>query len=174
MAPPIKTPTRNLNKVLRTYVSQTIWNLHLTTTVQKVFPDEVYPGFTGVNKWRKKTGRWFSTGQGAVSFKGNVASATPDDATMIFTYDDHLRFVDMGVGQGTKYEDVDSAKKAHYKRRYIRVWDRRKGRSQRPAIMMEFRHLQRRLTKHLADYYGTTHEAYIVRTFDQKTIELLF
>ena len=81
---------------------------------------------------------------------------------------------DMGVGQGTSYEDVDNARKARYQTRYISKWDRKSGKSQRPAIMMELRHLQERIKKYLVDFYGYEGEVRLLNTFSDASPIKLF
>ena len=86
---------------------------------------------------------------------------------MAFEFNDYMRFVDMGVGQGTSYEDVESGKKARFQTRYISKWDRKSGKSQRPAIMMELRHLQQRIANYLVDFYGYEGEVKLINTFEE-------
>ena len=70
-----------------------------------------------------------------------------------------------------KYDDVDSARKANYARRYVRSWKRYgAGRSQRPAIMMELRHLQTRMQNYLVDFYGFQGETMLIKAFEDNEI----
>lgn len=73
----------------------------------------------------------------------------------------------MGVGAGTNYEDVESGKKARFQTRYVSKWDRKSGKSQRPAIMMELRHLQQRIANYLVDFYGYEGEVKLINTFEE-------
>lgn len=134
---------------------------------QCIYPKEVYKGYAVVNQKRKEMGSWYSTGQGAKSFNGQILEAGEGGkVTMAFTFNDYLRFAEMGVGKGTSYEDVQSAKKARFQTRYISKWDRKVGSSQRPAIMMELRHLQQRIANYLVDFYGFEGEVRLVNTFE--------
>ena len=72
----------------------------------------------------------------------------------------------MGVGMGTKWEDVETAKKVNYRNRYIRKWERPQGKSHRPALMPEVRHLGTRIRNYLADFYGYTEPLNIIKNLD--------
>lgn len=135
---------------------------------QCIYPKEVYNGYAVVNQKRKEMGQWYSTGEGAKSFAGRIIEAGEEGkVTMAFLFNDYLRFVDMGVGQGTTYEDVESGKKARFQTRYVSKWDRKSGKSQRPAIMMELRHLQQRIANYLVDFYGYEGEVKLINTLDE-------
>lgn len=161
----IANPIFPLNRVIGSFVRQAQTQLEINFMKQKVWPTEVYNGYAVVNEKRKEMGSWYSTGAGARSFHGVVNHADKaGNVQVTFSYLEYLKFVDLGVGKGTKIEDVESSKKAYYTRRYISSWNRRRGMSQRPAIMMEMRHLQRRIAEHLTDYYGYEGEVQIVNT----------
>ena len=148
------------------FFQQTINQLEVNTMTQRIYPKEVYNGYAIVNQKRKEMGSWFSTGEGSKSFSGKIIEAGQNGkVTMAFNFLDYMRFAEMGVGMGTKYGDVDSNKKAYYTRRYISKWDRKSGRSQRPAIMMELRHLQTRIRDYLVDFYGYEGETMLLNTF---------
>lgn len=135
---------------------------------QCIYPKEVYNGYAVVNQKRKEMGQWHSTGEGVKSFAGKIIEAGEGGkVTMAFQFNDYMRFVDMGVGQGTTYEDVESVKKARFQTRYVSKWDRKSGKSQRPAIMMELRHLQQRIANYLVDFYGYEGEVKLINTFEE-------
>lgn len=166
MGKPIKNPMMPLGAMSQKFLEQTLNQLQINTMTQRVYPKEVYSGYMVINSKRKEAGMWYSTGQGSESFAGRVFSGdNVGKITFAFTYNDYMRFVDMGVGLGTKYEDVETAKKARCKTRYLHNWARKDGKSHRPAIMMEFRHLQTRLGNYLRDYYGYEGEIAFVNTF---------
>lgn len=168
MGKPIKNPIFSFNRVARQFFQQTINQLEANTVTQCIFPKEVYNGYAVVNQKRKEMGQWYSTGEGAKSFAGRIIEAGEGGrVTMAFTFNDYMRFVDMGVGQGTSYEDVESGKKARFQTRYVSKWDRKSGKSQRPAIMMELRHLQQRIANYLVDFYGYEGEVKLVNTFEE-------
>lgn len=157
-----------LNEMSRLFFQQTLDQLEINTVTQVVYPMEVYRGYKVINEKRKEAGMWYSTGQGVHSFAGRiVADGSASTMTFAFSYNDYMRFVDMGVGQGTKYEDVENSKKARFRSRYISNWDRKAGKSQRPAIMMELRHLQKRVGDYLRDFYGYEGEVALLSTFDE-------
>ena len=154
---------------------QTINQLEVNTMTQCIYPKEVYNGYGVVNQKRKEMGMWHSTGEGAKSFGGKIIEAGEGGrVTMAFSFNDYLRFVEMGVGQGTKYEDVENSKKARYQSRYVTKWNRKEGKSQRPAIMMELRHLQQRIANYLVDFYGYEGEVALINTFEEASPIRLF
>lgn len=151
-------PVLRLNRVVHLFFTQTLSQIDADMRMQHIWPDEIYPGFAEVNAIRKKKGQWFSTGRGAKSFRGKhtkIASEEDTSIAILFSYNDYLRYAELGVGKGVKAEDGKRSKKGHYNVRYTRVWNRRKGKSHRP-LMYEFRHLQTRLMNYMTDYYCET------------------
>lgn len=175
MGKPIQNPMFPFSRVAARFFQQTINQLEVNTMTQCIYPKEVYNGYSIVNAKRKDMGMWYSTGEGAKSFAGRIIEAGEGGkVTMAFQFNDYLRFAEMGVGKGTKYEDVESVKKARYQTRYISKWDRSRGKSQRPAIMMELRHLQQRIANYLVDFYGYEGEVKLINTFeDASPIKIL-
>lgn len=168
MGKPIKNPIFPFNRVAARFLQQTVNQLEVNAMTQCIYPKEVYKGYAVVNQKRKKMGQWYSTGEGAKSFAGKIIEAGEGGkVTMVFQFNDYMRFAEMGVGMGTKYEDVESGKKARFQSRYISKWDRRVGKSQRPAIMMELRHLQQRIANYLVDFYGYEGEVRLLNTFEE-------
>lgn len=166
MSTPIKNPVLPFPKIARLFFDQTITQLEVRTMTQRIYPKEVYNGYSIVNKKRKEMGMWYSTGEGVNSFAGKIIQAgRSGEVTMAFEFNDYMRFAEMGVGKGTSYEDVDTAKSARVGTRYIGKWDRKAGKSHRPAIMMELRHLQTRITNYLVDFYGYEGETMLLNTF---------
>lgn len=161
-------PTLPLRYVANMFKEQTLDAIENNLMTQKIWPYEVYPGYKMTNDRRKQEGGWFSTGQGARSFEGHVVEADEDKGrvTLSFRYNEYMKFVDMGVGAGRKADDVERAKKANYKRRYINKWIPSAGVSHRPAISMEFRHLASRLQSYCYDFYGNELEYRVLNTFD--------
>lgn len=162
---PIKSPWAPLRDVAGVYLKQAITDIEVNMLTQRVYPTEVYRGYEKVNEYRKKHGMWFSTGEGARSFEGSVykADEKTGDLMVGIRYMDYLRYVDIGVGLTGRPDDpeahitadmVDRSKRAKFKSRYISKWDRRQGKSHRPAIMRTVRRLAKRYEQHLADYYG--------------------
>lgn len=145
---------------MRNMGRETISRLRHNFVIQKIWPTEVYPGYAEKNAKKKGVpGAWYSTGEGIKSFEFEVMSAEDGNETIRFQYNRYLRYVDIGVGAGTTAEDVDRGKKARYNKRYLRIWDRSRGRSHRPSIMMEMRHRQGALGMFLQNYYGREVEA---------------
>ena len=168
MGKPIKNPIFPFNRVAARFFRQTINQLEVNSMTQCIYPKEVYNGYAVVNQKRKEMGQWYSTGEGAKSFAGRIIEAGEGGkVTMAFHFNDYMRFVDMGVGAGTNYEDVESGKKARFQTRYVSKWDRKSGKSQRPAIMMELRHLQQRIANYLVDFYGYEGEVKLINTLDE-------
>ena len=168
MGKPIKNPIFPFPRVAARFFQQTINQLEVNTMTQCIYPKEVYNGYAVVNQKRKEMGMWYSTGEGAHSFAGKIIEAgQAGKVTMAFTFNDYMRFAEMGVGMGTKYEDVEASKKARFQTRYISKWDRKAGKSQRPAIMMELRHLQQRIANYLVDFYGYEGAVKLINTFEE-------
>lgn len=175
MAQPIKNPIFPFNRVAQRFFQQTINQLEVNTMTQRIYPKEVYNGYAVVNQKRKEMGSWYSTGEGVKSFTGKIIEAGENGkVTMAFQFNDYLRFAEMGVGAGTSYEDVESSKKARFQTRYISKWDRKSGKSQRPAIMMELRHLQKRIADYLVDFYGYEGQVRLLNTFEEASPIKLF
>ena len=164
--PPIRSPFAPLDRVANLYLDQTLMQLEVNTMTQRIYPTEVYRGYKKVNEYRRQHGMWFSTGEGAKSFTGKIYQADDQQGllTVGISFNDYLRYVDLGVGltgnpkvpaAHITADKVDRNRPARYKSKYIRGgWNRRQGRSHRPAIMMEIRHLKTRYERHLADFYG--------------------
>ena len=155
--PPIGKPIIRLNRAMELFFRQTIVQLQNNMLTQNIFPAEVYPGYAQVNEQRRKLGMWHSTGKGYNSFhKKWVKRPEEDDVSLgvQFSYNYYLPFAELGVGKGTRAGKVDRGKKGKYKVRYTRRWDRSEGKSHRPAILMEFRHLETRMRNYIVDYYG--------------------
>ncbi len=173
MAVVINKPQRSVNAVLREFAVDLVTSLHENFVTQRVFPTEVYPGYAQINALRARQGRWHSTGLGVESFSAKAHSAAGREAITL-TFNDYLRFVDMGVGQGTRYDDVHAERKARHGRRYISAWARRQGESHRPTIMMEVRHLEARMIRFFADFYGREIETAVLKSFDDITPATMF
>lgn len=162
---PIKSPFAPLREVAGLYLKQAILDIEVNFLTQRIYPTEVYRNYEKVNQYRKEHGMWWSTGEGVKSFEGTVYQADEEkgELTVGIRYNDYLRYVDIGVGLTGDPKDpaahitadkVDRSKRAKYKSRYISKWDRRAGKSHRPAIMRTVRRLKQRYENHLSDYYG--------------------
>ena len=157
--------------VANLFKDQTLAQLKSNFMTQRIWPYEVYPGYHIDNERRDLEGGWHSTGEGIKSFEGEVIKAGEDGiVTMAFRFNDYLQYVDLGVGAGRSADDVDRGKKANYSRRYIHKWIPRSGKTHRPAIAMELRHLATRLENYVQDFYCKTAEVKIVETFEGLTI----
>ena len=157
---------------------------------QKIFPlgwPGPYPGYQYQNAKKRQSGKstaWVSTGESFRQIYAQVyrgASGNPEIIQFFFRY--YLMFADMGVGKGTKYEQVDNAAKAHWGRLYKKWgntnYDGRKmkrskvestktpvkqrARRSRPHLMMEFRHQLMRLELIVTEYYSRMGEEGIYR-----------
>lgn len=160
-------PVPPLKEVINSFAKQSASQLEINYRTQHVWPTEVYPGYRAINEKRRRYGQWHSTGAGAKSFHYTVNGSNPDDIIVIFSFNDYLRYTDLGVGQGVKAEDVERSRKANFKRTYTSKWNRWGGRSHRPFLMMEMRHLQRRMENHLIKYYQYKGEVWIGKIDDE-------
>ena len=154
-----------LEKTMHKWGEDTLWALRQNMRVQHVWPNLVYPRYDEVNKIREENGEWFSTGQALKSLKFVVKNHSLSNARIEFFFIEYLRYVDIGVGKGRRAEDVPRARKAKYKNRYNAKWVPSSGRTHRPAFMMEFRHLQRRMAWHMQEELGYEGMAYIMEGF---------
>lgn len=135
----------------------TIDALHRNFKTQGIFPGEVYPGYKTKNA-KTSRGEWKSTGAGfdKIFFQINDALSDKDisvrEATIDFFFNYYLKFVDMGVGRGRPIKKVKRDLDADFEVRYME-WNSQEGSTHRPAIMMEFRHLSRRMQRYWAEHY---------------------
>lgn len=179
---PIQSPFAPLKDVAGIYLKQALLDIQLNFQKQRIYPTEIYRGYEKVNQYRREHGQWWSRGDGAKSFEGTVYQANEEtgELTVGIRYNDYLKFVDIGVGLTGNPHDpeahitadkVDRARKAKYNTRYIRKWDRREGKSHRPAIMRTIRRLKTRYENHLADYYGWQGILQIAKALEDDGIE---
>ncbi|MCF0243446.1 MAG: hypothetical protein HUK06_01635 [Bacteroidaceae bacterium] len=166
MAAKLYNNNRPINEVLARIANSTLDTMRYNFAMQHVWPYELYPGFAEVNKKRKAKGLWYATGEGLKSFSTRF-NATPGNESIYFSYNDYLRYVDIGVGQGTTADEVSTARKARKNRRYTSRWDRAEGRSHRPSIMMEMRHVATLLGEFFQDYYGMDGVAKVYPVFEK-------
>lgn len=146
-----------LNKAMELFFHQTMGQMKANYLTQHIWPAEIYPGFAAINEKRRRKGDWYSTGEGYKSFEGKIIKKPSEDDThliAVIRYNDYLEYAEIGVGAGTRHEKVERSRKANFKIRYARVWKRSEGKSHRPAILMEARHLQTRMRDYYADYIG--------------------
>lgn len=123
--------------------------------MRKIFPmgfPGPYAGYKEVNDKRKKTGKWFSSGQAYNSiYTKCYAAANGSTEKIDFFFIKYLRFVDAGVG---KYQHYKGTKRAKYNKE-LAPWGTtvRKKRVQRPFLNMEIRHQVTRLRRIVIRYY---------------------
>lgn len=160
-------PIEPLHKAISRFHEATLMQVQANLVTQTVFPTEVYPGYRIINESRKAHGSWYSTGEGARSFTGRVVKAGEiGDVVLQYQFNDYLKYAELGVGKDRPVEKVDRSKKANYRRRYVNKWVPRSGRTHRPAIMMELRHLGTRLERYATDFYGYEAQFKIMDLFD--------
>lgn len=181
---------RTLRAAMTDMAMQTVGQIRDNFFTQGIFPfGEAWHGqtrsWTTANGWfeenrrRAEAGRpnsWFSTGGGVESFHWQVTGdldnkdLPPKDLTFDFFYAEHLKYAEMGVGIGRPYSSIKHSGNAKYTNRYYewRPWE---GLTQRPSIMMEFRHLQGRLRMYLAKRYEKYYEVYTLQGLEGITGE---
>lgn len=152
-----------LDQKLNLFASDTIEALRKNFNTQAIFPFEVYPGYKAKNSKAKK-GSWKSTGAAYDSFYFQVKDATETNVRMDFFYNYYLNYVDMGVGAGRKAGDVERDNTASVDLRYTK-WNPKQGKTHRPAISMEFRHLAGRLAMYFKNKYQRDAEFTILNAF---------
>lgn len=151
-------------QTLQLFRRQTWASLVRNTRTQHIWPTEIYPGFKKVNSWRKENHKWYATGEGARSFEVELVSAKDGQETIVIRFKDAMRFAEMGVGRGRPLEKVEHESNARYDQRYVSQWAPRQGKTHRPTIMMEARHLQERMKNYLRDFYGRYAEVQVYTT----------
>lgn len=160
-------------QAVKKFAADLLSDIQRNFAVQQIWPNEVYPGYAKVNALRYRRGQWHSTGEGARSFE-TQAHTTPGKEAIVLRYNDYLRYADMGVGQGTKYQDVQRAKAARHDRRYISAWDRRGGQSHRPAILAQAHRLANRMINYFEDYYARESYFIVLKSFEGLTPATLY
>lgn len=166
-------PLEPLGRAASRFKDQTLMQLKANVLKQTVFPTEVYPGYSVINKAREATGSWFSTGEGAKSFDGRVVNSSGiGNLVMEFQYMGYLDFAELGVGMGRPAESVQRSKKANYQRRYINKWVTKQGKTHRPFLSMELRHLATRLNRYALDFYGYEAQFRLMDMFDGMQVDL--
>ena len=111
MPQPISNPIFPLNKVIRGFMEQTNMQIKANLITQKVWPTEIYPGYKIKNEANKRDGLPHSTGDGSRSFQSRLVRADQaGNVTLVFNYNDYMRYVDIGVGGKRKAENVERSK----------------------------------------------------------------
>lgn len=144
-------------------------NLQRDTETQCIYPKEVYKGYLQKNaeraRYHGKRG-WYATGEGVKSLDVSVKKASndnPADVVITISHLDYMKFAEMGVNMWTTYDEVQTSRKANYKRRYANF----KGTNRaRPVIMYGSRRLARRLANFMEDFYGKSIEFGVMQNFD--------
>ena len=159
-----------LRYVANMFKEQTLAQLQANMQTQRVFPYEVYPGYIEENEYRRQHGGWYATGEGIKSFEGDVIEADEKtgNVTMVFKYNDYMQYVDIGVMQGVKSDDVSRSKKAQFKNRYINRWKPSAGSSHRPGMQPEFNHLLTRIEGYVQRYYDAKLDFQIKETLESQ------
>jgi len=160
-----------LKYVANMFLDQTISQIQRNLDTQHVWPTEIYPNFHSINEIRRRNHQWYATGEGIKSFEGSLVEADENTGivTMSFRFNDYMQYVDIGVGAGRKADDVERGKKVKYASRYTK-WFAGSGKTHRPAIMPELRHLATRLEDYCESFYGRKFEFDAYETFEGLTI----
>lgn len=168
----IEEPVFPARDVISDFHIQTLRQLEVNFATQHIYPYEVYPHYKEVNEARRKMGMWYSTGEGAKSLDGEIIKASESDVLLKYTFNDYLRYVDIGVGGKVSAGEVERGRNVRFRSRYVGRWNRSTGRSHRPAIMAELRHLQTRIRDYLVDFWGNEGELILLNSFDDLNIDL--
>ena len=157
-----------LRYVVDMFKDQTLAQLKANMQTQRVWPNEIYPGFHTVNEYRRQRGQRYATGDGVKSFEGEVYEADENTGmvTMGFRFSAYMQYVDIGVMRGIHAEDVDRAKNVRFKQRYVSKWNPKGGSSHRPGIRPELNHLLTRLEGYVQMYYDAKLDFKIQETFE--------
>lgn len=163
-----------LRYVANMFKEQTLKQLVANMQTQRIWPYEVYPGYKEENEYRRQHGGWYSNGDGIKSFEGEVIEADEDTGmvTMAFKFNDYMQYVDIGVMQGVKSDDVNRSKKIQFKQRYINRWAPRAGSSHRSIMQPEFNHLLTRIEGYVQRYYDAKLDFQIKKTLEDQPFEI--
>jgi len=174
---------RTLREAMRTMAKQTVGQIRNNFWTQGINPlGEAWHGqrsWTTAQGWfeenrRREAGEsrgWYSTGEGAKSFRWEVngdldcGDVPPRNLSFDFFFAEHLLYAEAGVGKmGDRIVTKDMVKRdspADYRHKY-NEWRPWEGRTQRPSIRMEFRHLSGRLQLYLAARYNLYFRTYVL------------
>lgn len=152
---------RNPNLVLKEFAKQTRDALGTSFSVQHISPYALENG--------EKTG----TGR---AFRSLDTDSSGGDGQWVLSisFNDYLRFVDMGVGRGRKIETVERGRKARHSKRYVSRWNPLSGETHRPHLLMEMRHLQARALNYFEDYYGRSFSWQFMMHFNEQAPKIEF
>lgn len=174
MSRPIARPRAPMKAVISLFHHQTLQQLVENARKQTVFPEEIYPGFRKVNEERRRKAKddhskgWFSTGEGMKSFQGRIVENDGEgNITLEYQFREYLRFVEIGVGAGTKKEDVERSRPVKWDKRYISKWARPVGHSHRASILPTIAREETRLGNYLRDFFGWDYIETIASIDDQ-------
>lgn len=130
-----------IDEKLRLWAEGVYRNIRANFETQRVFPFKPYPDSP------ESSGSLYNS----LYFK--VSNAAGGDTTKIdFFFNYYGLFVDLGVGRGQKYAQVDNAAPSVYGKRY-KEWKKKGDRQSRPILLREFRQEIRMLRAALASRY---------------------
>ena len=160
-----------LRYVANMFKKQTVEQLKLNMITQRVFPYSPYPTYPEVNEYRRQHGGWYSAGDGAKSFEGEVYEADERTGmvTMGFRFNDYMQYVDIGVGAGRKADDVERSRKVRFKSRYTK-WVPSQGKTHRPGIQPEVNHTLTRIENYVQQYYDAKLDFHIDEVFREPIV----
>lgn len=130
-----------IDEKLRLWAEGVYKNIRANFETQKVFPFKPYPDSPDAS------GSLYNSLYWKIS---NAAGGDTQKIDFFFNY--YGLFVDLGVGRGQKYAQVDNADPSVYGKRY-KIWKGRGDRQSRPTILREIRQEVRMLRNSLAARY---------------------
>lgn len=149
---------------------ETIEAIRKNFKTQGIYPFEAYPGYLDRNS-KTSSRSWRSSGAAFDSFYFQIQDAANSwdisvrDARIDFFFNYYMKFVDMGVNKHTRIGDVNRTLTADHNIKYME-WLGNRGSTQRPAIMMEFRHQARRLGYYMANRYKYDVQIGVIETLE--------
>ena len=160
-----------LNQIMLRFMKDSQQQIEKNFVIQKIFPTEVYPGYKRINAKKPATDPWKSTGEGVKSLSARLAQCDNNgNITMIFSYNAYMDYVDMGVGKlRGKADDIDRAKNATIRSRYITNWDMKTGFTHRPVLYKELGphgHLVERMQNYIWDHFARVAEVKVLEYFE--------
>lgn len=141
----------NLNQTLERWAWYTLQSIRDNFRIQRISPFYPYSpaGKKGKsNPFRESTGNLYNS-----IFYKILNAAGNDHAKVDFFFNYYALYVDLGVGRGQSYSQVDNAQKRKRHKRY-KKWKGPGDRQSRPAVVPEIRYQSNRLARLLATRFA--------------------
>lgn len=137
-----------LEQKLEKWAWETYMAIRVNFATQKINP---FPPYLTENK-KDMPNRYSTRSLYDTLYYKVLNAANGDKARVDFFFNYYGLFVEMGVGRGQKYSQVDNSAPARYNKQY-KPWRKKGDRQSRPAIVMEINFQVGRLAMILSNRY---------------------